>query len=138
VVFVKVIKPGGDHELPRGVIGGSEISEATADAHGIYMAVLRVPPASRSRPHYHDACESAVYMLAGTLEVMWGDRLEHQLTLERGDLVFVPPRETHVLVNNSDSEAAEYVVARNSPQEDAVVVPWAENYSDPRSKRQPL
>ena len=36
------------------------------------------------------------------------------------------PRETHVLENTSDSEAAEYVVARDSPTEDAVVVPWAE------------
>jgi len=31
-----------------------------------------------------------------------------------------------VLENQSDSEPAEYVVARDSPLEDAVVVPWAE------------
>ena len=40
-------------------------------------------------------------------------------------MVYVPPRETHVLVNTSDTEAAEYVVARDSPTEDAVIVPWA-------------
>jgi hypothetical protein len=33
---------------------------------------------------------------------------------------------THVVENVSDREAADYVVARDSPQEDAVVVPWAE------------
>ena len=42
------------------------------------------------------------------------------------DLVYVPPRETHVLENLSDDEPAEYVVARDSPHEDAVVVPWAQ------------
>jgi len=123
---VRVIKPGPDREVPRGVVGGSEISQTTAGARNIYMAVFRVPPAARSRPHYHEGCESAVYMLSGTLEVKWGDHLEQQLTLERGDLVYVPPRETHVLENPSNSEPAEYVVARDSPHEDAVVVPWAQ------------
>ena len=123
---VKVIKPGPDRDTPRGVLGGAEISQATAGAANIYMGVFRVPPGARSRPHFHDHCESAVYMLSGSLQVKWGDHLEQELTLEPGDLVYVPPRETHVLENQSDSEPAEYVVARDSPLEDAVVVPWAE------------
>ena len=52
--------------------------------------------------------------------------LEQEVQLEPGDLVYVPPRETHVLENTSESEPAEYVVARDSPTEDAVIVPWAE------------
>lgn len=122
---MKVVKPGPDREVPRGVLGGGEISQATAGAQNIYMGHFRVPAGTQSRPHYHEHCESAVYMLAGRLRVRWGDRLEQELTLEPGDLVYVPPRETHVLENGSDSEAAEYVVARDSPTEDAVVVPWA-------------
>ena len=90
------------------------------------MGVFRVPPGAQSRPHYHEGCESAVYMLSGRLRVKWGDHLEQELMLEHGDLVYVPPRETHILENVSDTEPAEYVVARDSPHEDAVVVPWAE------------
>jgi uncharacterized RmlC-like cupin family protein len=123
---VRVIKPGPDRDVPRGVVGGAEISQSTAGASNIYMGVFRVPAGTRSRPHYHDACESAVYMLSGSLAVMWGDHLEQELMLEPGDLVYVPPRETHVLENRSATEPAEYVVARDSPHEDAVVVPWAE------------
>ena len=52
--------------------------------------------------------------------------IENVVTLEPSDLVYVPPRETHVLVNLSDTEPAEYVVARDAPQEDSVEVPWAE------------
>jgi len=122
---MKVIKPGEDRVVPRGVVGGAEISQTTADAHNIYMGRFRVPPGARSMPHYHQGCESAVYMLSGGLVVKWGDKLDHELTLEPGDMIYVPPRETHVLENTSDSEAAEYVVARDSPTEDAVVVPWA-------------
>lgn len=123
---MKVVRPGADREVPRGVLGGAEISAATAGASGIYMGVFRVPPRSRSRPHYHEHCETAVYMLSGSLLVRWGEHLEQELTLDPGDLVYVPPRETHILENASDDAAAEYVAARNSPQEDAVVVPWAE------------
>jgi uncharacterized RmlC-like cupin family protein len=123
---MKVIKPGEDHDVPRGVVGGSEISQITAGASNIYMGVFRVPPGAQSRPHYHANCESAVYMLSGSLRVKWGDHLEQEMVLEPHDMVYVPPRETHILENVSDSEPAEYVVARDSPQEDAVIVPWAD------------
>ncbi|HWF33812.1 MAG TPA: cupin domain-containing protein [Solirubrobacteraceae bacterium] len=123
---MRVVKPGPDRSMPRGVVGGSEISQATAGAQNIYMAVFRVPPLARSLPHYHEGCDSAVYMLSGHLRVKWGDHLEQELMLEPGDLVYVPPRETHILENLSDREPAEYVVARDSPHEDAVVVPWAD------------
>lgn len=122
---MQIVKPGPDHALPRGVVGGAEVSQATTDAHNIYMGVFRVPAGAQSRPHYHADCESAVYMLSGRLNVRWGEALEHALSLEPGDLVYVPPRETHLLENPSETEAAEYVVARDTPREDSVQVPWA-------------
>ena len=124
---MRVVKPSEvDRDVPRGVVGGSEISQATTGAVNIYMGLFRVPPGARSRPHYHEGCESAVYMLRGDLEVRWGDHLEQEVRIGPGDMVYVPPRETHILVNRSDSEPAEYVVARDSPTEDSVEVPWAD------------
>jgi len=122
---MKVVKPAPDREVPRGVVGGSEVSEATTGASNIYMGVFRVPAGARSRPHYHENCESVCYMLSGRMRILWGDNLEQQVVLEPRDLLYVPPRETHVLENLSDSEPAEYVVARDSPTEDSVEVPWA-------------
>jgi uncharacterized RmlC-like cupin family protein len=122
---VKVVKPGGEHDVPRGVVGGAEISRATTGAQHIFMGVFRVPAGGRSRPHYHANCESAVYMLSGRLLVRWGDNLEDAVELEPGDMVYVPPRETHVLENHSADADAEYVVARDAPAEDSVEVPWA-------------
>ena len=127
---MKLIKPGPDREVPRGVVGGAEISQATAGAHNIYMGRFRVPAGARSRPHYHENCESTLYMLSGGIRVIWapppGDHLEQQLEVTPGDMLYVPPRITHIVENVSDTEPAEYVVARDSPTEDAVVVPWAE------------
>ena len=45
--------------------------------------------------------------------------------VEPGDMLYVPPRQTHMVVNRSATEPAEYVVARDSPTEDSVEVPWA-------------
>src|SRR6059058_5102986 len=84
---MKVVKPGSDRDVPRGVVGGSEISQSSTGAQNIYMAVFRVPPGAQSRPHYHEGCESAVYMLSGSLRVKWGDRLEQELTLAPRDLM---------------------------------------------------
>ena len=124
---MRVVKPTSEErDVPRGVVGGAEISQATTGATNIYMGVFRVPPGARSRPHYHENCESAVYMLSGRLEVRWGDHLEDRLTVEPGDMLYVPPRLTHVVVNRSQTDPAEYVVARDSPTEDSVEVPWAE------------
>ena len=123
---MRLVKPGPDREVPRGIVGGAEISQATAGAHNIYMGRFRVPAGARSRPHYHEGCESALYMLNGSVRIRWGDHLEEELVVESGDMLYVPPRVTHIVENVSDAEAADYVVARDSPQEDAVVVPWAD------------
>jgi uncharacterized RmlC-like cupin family protein len=124
---VKLVKPAAmDRDVPRGVVGGAEVSQATTGAHNIYMAIFRVPASSRGRPHYHDNCESALYMLSGSIEIKYGDKLEESVVVEPGDMLYVPPRETHTVRNCSDSEPAEYIVARDSPTEDSVEVPWAE------------
>jgi uncharacterized RmlC-like cupin family protein len=123
---MRVVKPGPDRDTPRGIVGGAEISQATAGAHNIYMGRFRVPAGTRSRPHYHEGCESVLYMLSGGIRIKRGDHLEKELEITPGDMLYVPPRITHIVENASDSDPAEYVVARDSPHEDAVVVPWAE------------
>jgi uncharacterized RmlC-like cupin family protein len=123
---MKVIRPGvAPHEEPRGVVGGHEVSRATTGSEALFMGIFRLPAGARSRPHYHADCESACYMLSGGMRIRWGEKLENVVELQQGDMLWVPPHETHVLENVSDTEDVEYVVARNSPTEDAVEVPWA-------------
>jgi uncharacterized RmlC-like cupin family protein len=122
---MKVIRPGvAPHEEPRGVVGGHEVSRETTGSENLFMGIFRLPAGARSRPHYHANCESACYMLSGQMRIRWGERLEHVVELEQGDMLWVPPHETHVLENPSATDDAEYVVARDSPTEDAVEVPW--------------
>ncbi|MET0687206.1 MAG: cupin, partial [Solirubrobacteraceae bacterium] len=77
---MKLVKPASDaHSTPRGIFGGSEISQATTGATNIFMGRFQVPAGAQSRPHYHENCESALYMLSGSIEIRWGDHLEDTL-----------------------------------------------------------
>ncbi|MEA2150936.1 MAG: hypothetical protein QOD69_2766, partial [Solirubrobacteraceae bacterium] len=110
---MKLVRPSEEErETPRGVVGGSEISQATTGATNLFMGRFRVPAGAQSRPHYHENCESALYMLTGSIEIRWGDHLEESVTVEPGDMLYVPPRLTHVVHNRSATEPADYVVAR--------------------------
>ena len=47
---MKLVRPSGqERDVPRGVRGGAEISEATAGSHGIYLGRYTVPAGTRSR-----------------------------------------------------------------------------------------
>ncbi len=122
---MQVVKPGPDHDTTRGVIGGAEISHATVGANNIFMGVFRVPAGATSRPHYHANCESTLYMLRGEMLIRHGEHLTEELRVVPGDLLYVPPNETHILENASETDIVEYVVARNAATEDSVEVPWA-------------
>ena len=49
---MRVVKPGEDRPVPRGVVGGAEISQATTGAVNIYMGVFRVPAGAAGRPAF--------------------------------------------------------------------------------------
>src|SRR4051812_38450567 len=62
---MKLVKPGAEHEVPRGIMGGSEISQATAGATNIYMARFRVPAGAPPRPPHPPNPEGGLYNLEG-------------------------------------------------------------------------
>jgi uncharacterized RmlC-like cupin family protein len=108
----------------RVVNGAAEVSPTTVGNANLFMSRCCVPAGSQGMPHYHEDCESAVYMLSGRLNVRWGEDLQHAVSLEPGDMIYVPPRETHLLENPSMEQPAEYVVARDAPDEHSVDVPF--------------
>ena len=97
-------------------------------------------PNTASSVHHHGPLETVVYVLSGQSKVRWGSGLEHEVDLEAGDFLFIPPYMPHQEINPSPDQATQWVVVR-SGQEAAIVDltegPDGEYVSDsePRSTR---
>lgn len=100
------------------------ISGQTAQATGLSMHLVVIPPGARAAPHRHLGYETGIYVLEGRVLTRWGERLEHEVVSEAGDFLFVPPGVPHEAVNLSDSAPARAVVARNHPAEQDLVEPY--------------
>src|SRR3954465_12521668 len=97
---MEVIRPGVvPHEEPRGVVGGHEVSRATTGSESLFMGIFRLPAGAGPRPPLPARCAAAGSMLSGGMRIRGGERLEHVVELQKGDMLWVPPQETHVLEN---------------------------------------
>ncbi len=93
------------------------ISGANSGARGLSMNRVVIPPGGRAEPHRHVGSESAIYLLQGTVETRYGERLERRVINRAGDFLFIPPGVPHQPINLSASELAIAIVARNDPEE---------------------
>ncbi|MBI4496603.1 MAG: cupin domain-containing protein [Chloroflexi bacterium] len=112
-----------DTPTPQGLLGQYAISAETVGSQGLFMALYRIPPGGRSVAHYHTNCETAVYLLRGTVRAYTGDDLSQVYDVEPGQFVYLPANEVHMVENLSATEWCEYVLARNAPTEIVVEVP---------------
>ena len=93
------------------------ISELTTGAKGISMNIVVIPPGARAEPHFHENFETAIYLLKGKVETLYGENLSKSVVNEEGDFIFIPEGVPHQPRNLSDSEPAIAIVSRNDPNE---------------------
>jgi uncharacterized RmlC-like cupin family protein len=100
------------------------ISGDSAGARGLSMHLVVIPPGARSEPHLHEGHETAIHVLQGRVQTLYGADLGQSVVSEAGDFLFIPPGVPHVAVNLSQTESARAIVARNDPAEHDKVRPW--------------
>ena len=100
------------------------ISGQSCAAQGLSMHLVVIPPGARSEAHFHEGHETAIYVLHGRVETIFGEGLAQSVVSEAGDFLFIPPGVPHVAINLSSTEAARAVVARNDPAEQDKVRPY--------------
>ncbi|TFL16919.1 cupin domain-containing protein [Jannaschia formosa] len=92
------------------------IARETVGAEALCMHLLRVPPGGRARAHRHRTHETAIYVISGSAEMYWGDRLEHRMVMGAGDLIYIPADVPHLPFNPGTEEAVA-IIARTDPHE---------------------
>jgi uncharacterized RmlC-like cupin family protein len=100
------------------------ISQETAGAKGLSMNLVVIPPGGSPKAHYHKDFETAIYLLKGRVETLFGENLQESKINEEGDFVFIPPGVPHKPVNLSKTEPALAIVSRNDPNEHENVISY--------------
>jgi uncharacterized RmlC-like cupin family protein len=96
------------------------ISHTRVGSEALWAGVMLAEPNTASSVHHHGYLETVVYVLSGLSKVRWGNRLEHEVDLEAGDFLFIPPYVPHQEINPSSDQPTQWVVVRSGPE--AVVV----------------
>ncbi len=86
------------------------------------MHLLRIPPGGRASVHLHEDHETAIYMLSGHAEMLYGETMELHMRCQAGDYVYIPAGVPHCPWNPSPDEEAVAVLARTDPNEQESVV----------------
>lgn len=118
---VTVVRNSDTYDGKQGLTYFNGISKESAGAKAVCLHVLAMPPGARANAHYHDGHESAIYVVSGTAEQLWGERLENHDVVHAGDYVYIPSGVPHVVMNLSGGETIG-VIARTDPSEQETVV----------------
>jgi uncharacterized RmlC-like cupin family protein len=117
----KLIRGGEAFHGKQGLNYFSGVSAESAGSHAICMHMVVIPPGGRAKAHYHEAHETAIYMLEGVSEMLYGAKLEKHMRIEEGDYLYIPPGMPHQPYNPTD-KVARAIIARTDPKEQESVV----------------
>jgi uncharacterized RmlC-like cupin family protein len=120
---VRVVKPlQFDDRTPQtpGMLRLAAVSHGLVGSEMLWAGVMLVDPGTASSVHHHGPLETVVYIVCGQSKVRWGSRLEHEVDLEPGDFLFIPPFVPHQEINPSPDQHTEWVIVRSGRE--AVVV----------------
>jgi uncharacterized RmlC-like cupin family protein len=117
----KLIRGGASFHGKQGLDYFSGVSAETTGAAGICMHLLEMPPGVTAKAHFHEAHETAIFMIEGTVEMRHGPNLDQIMRAEAGDFVYIPPGEPHQPYNPTD-KLARAIIARTDPNEQESVI----------------
>ena len=107
------------------------ISRPTVGAERLYTAIVSTAPGERTRIHHHGDCETSIFIVSGEARYTWGPTgLEHQMTAQTGDVIYIPAGEVHVEENASAAEPLVVVLTRNCPDSHVVYLDGGPDGSD--------
>jgi uncharacterized RmlC-like cupin family protein len=117
----KLIRGGEAYDGKQGLSYFSGVSAQSSGSEKLCMHIVTIPPGASARPHYHEAHESAIFVLEGTSEMRHGPNLEHVMQIKAGDFCYIPAGVPHQPYNPTD-KPVRAVIARTDPNEQESVV----------------
>jgi uncharacterized RmlC-like cupin family protein len=118
----RVVSVGAQFTGKQALAYSPGISAESANAQGIHLQIVTIPPGGRAKAHLHEAHETAIHVLSGESGMWYGDRLEQHLMARTGDFLYIPANMPHLPYNPSTTENCVAIIARTDPNEQESVV----------------
>ena len=123
---IVTVRAGAVEATKQGLPRFHGISGTTAGTRALSLHKVRIPPGGSAKAHVHKGYETAVYLIKGRVETLYGAGLKKRVINETGDFLYIPADVPHQPFNLSQTEWAEAIVARTDPNEQESVVPYAD------------
>jgi uncharacterized RmlC-like cupin family protein len=117
----RIVKPGASYDGKQGLSYFEGISAESVGSKGICMHILTIPPGAQAKAHLHQSHETAIYMLSGSADTWYGERLENHVVVHAGELFYIPAGVPHVPANRTTTPCTA-IIARTDPNEQESVV----------------
>lgn len=117
----RIVKPDAAYDGKQGLSYFQGISAETVGSKGICMHLLTIPPGAKAKAHLHESHETAIFMLSGSADTWYGDRLEQHVVLHAGELMYIPAGVPHLPANRTTTPCTA-IIARTDPNEQESVV----------------
>ena len=101
---------------------GAGASAETVGAQKVCMNVLPMPPGAVAKARYHNGIETIAFMLEGECTVYYGDDLQKQVLVRKGEQCFVAADLPHAPRNESGKPCAWIVVHSSGSDQDGIVL----------------
>jgi uncharacterized RmlC-like cupin family protein len=118
----KVIRSTADYQGKQGPTYAGAISAESVGSPGLWFGKITVAPGARTKAHYHEAHETAMFVVSGEADIWFGDELREHEVIRAGEYLYVPAGVSHVAVNGSKTEPMVVIAARTDPNEQESVV----------------
>jgi uncharacterized RmlC-like cupin family protein len=112
----RIVKPGTSYDGKQGLSYFEGISAQSVGSTGICMHLLTIPPGGRAKAHLHHSHETAIYMLSGSADTWYGERLENHVVVHAGELFYIPAGVPHLPANCTTTPCTA-IIARTDPNE---------------------
>ena len=96
-------------------ITNTGVTAQTSGSSALALQLLRVSADDPEDAHVHEAHETALYLLRGTLVVYHGDWLQEQTVVRPGEFFFLPAGAVHAFRCLDPAEPCLAVSARSHP-----------------------
>ena len=118
----RVIRSVASYQGKQGPTYAGGISAESVGAEAIWLGLISMPPGARTKAHFHEEHETAMYVVSGEADLWYGEDLSEHEIVRAGDYLYIPAGVPHVAVNRSQTEPLVVLGARTDPNEQESVV----------------